>query len=80
MPDGHGNVNVVHGASEVDVNAAGYTVAEIQAGLRNVLNVDMDTPAYVNGRRVTDKSMKVEAGQCLEFLADSKPIRRSRKQ
>jgi hypothetical protein len=38
--------------SSGDVNAAGYTVAEIQAGLRDVLNVDMDTPAYVDGRRV----------------------------
>ncbi len=72
----NGNVNVIYGAHDVDVNAAGYTVAEIQASLRDVLNVDKDTPAYVDGRRVADKNQKVETGRRLEFLRDAKPIRR----
>jgi len=73
---GPGNVLVVHGAHMMDMHLAGYTVAEIQAGLRDVMKVDMDTPAYVDGRRVVDKGQKVEAGQRLEFLADMPPKRR----
>ena len=72
----NGNVSVVYGAYYVDRPLAGYTIAEIQVALRDEINVDMDTPAYVDGHRVADKDQKMEAGQSLEFCADPKPIRR----
>ncbi len=74
--NGNGNVSVVYGAYYNNVKLAGYTVAEIQAGLRDEIGVAMDTPACVDGRRVVDKNQKVEEGQCLEFSPDTKPIRR----
>ena len=72
----NGNVNVVYGAYDSDVPLAGYTIAQIQVVLRDEITVAMDTPAYVDGRRVVDKNQKVEAGQCLEFWPDAKPKRR----
>ena len=74
--NGNGNVSIIYGAYFNDMKLGGYTVAEIQAGLRDEIGVAMDTPAYVDGRRVVDKNQKVEEGQYLEFSPDTKPIRR----
>ena len=78
MAPGLGCVNVIHGPHGLTINVAGYTVAEVQLGLRDEMHLDVDTPAYVDGRRVEDKSQILEPGQRLEFLRDSPLFRRRR--
>lgn len=63
-------VNVVYGAHDMDLPLAGFTVEEIQFSLRDVLNVGMDVPAYIDGKRVGDKGLSVQAGQRIEFCSD----------
>ena len=45
-------------------------VEEIQFSLCNVLNVNMEASAYLDGQRIEDKGQKVEAGQRIEFLQE----------
>ncbi len=59
-----GMVNVVH---DLDMPLAGFTVAEIQFGLRDVLNVGMDALAFVGGR-LAPASYRLRPGQRLEFM------------
>ncbi len=40
-------INVVHAAHDLEMALAGFTVAEIQYALRDVLNVDMDAWALL---------------------------------
>ena len=63
---------------DLTINVAGYTVAEVQAEFRDEMHLGVDTPAYVDGRRVEDKSQILEPGQRLEFLRDSPLFRRRR--
>jgi hypothetical protein len=67
-----GKVNVVYGAHDIDMDLAGFSVEEIQFSLRDVLNVDMDAQAYVDGNLVENKgNFKLQSGQRLEFMKEA---------
>jgi hypothetical protein len=67
-----GKVNVVYGAHDLDMDLAGLSVAEIQLALRDVLNVDENVEAYVDGKMVENKgSFKLKKGQRLEFMKEA---------
>ena len=62
-------VNVVFGAHDLDMPLAGFTVEEIQYSLRNLLNVDMEADAYLDGHLVVDKDAVIlKSGARLEFM------------
>lgn len=64
-------VNVVYGAHDLDLPLEGLTVAEVQLTCRDILNVSMDCPAYLDGDRVQDKnSTVVNSGVRVEFMPD----------
>ena len=64
-------VNVVYGAYDLDLPLEGLTIAEVQLSCRDILNVSMDCPAYLNGNRVQDNdSTIVNVGDRLEFMRD----------
>lgn len=67
-----GNVNVVYGAYDLDMPLQGLTVEEIQCALKDVLNVDSNVEAYIDGNLVENKSaIKLGAGQRLEFMKEA---------
>lgn len=47
-----GTINVAHGAHDINMALAGFSVEEVQYSLRDVLNLDMTADAYVDGVRV----------------------------
>jgi hypothetical protein len=62
-------VNIVFGASDLDMDLEGFTVAEVQHSCRDILNVSMDCDAYLNGHLVVDKDAVVlKDGDRLEFM------------
>ena len=63
-----GPVNIVYGAHDLDMGLAGLTAEEIQYSLRDVLNVDMQAEAYLDGNLIEDKTITVAAAQRLEFM------------
>ena len=64
-------INVVHGAHDMDVELVGFTVAEIQNTLKDVLNTGDNVEAYVDGKLVEDKDVTLEEGQRLEFMKEA---------
>ena len=67
-----GQVNVVYGAHDLDMDLAGLTVEEIQLALKDVLNVEAGVEAYVDGKLIENKGdFKLKKGQRLEFMKEA---------
>lgn len=65
-----GKVSVVYGANDLELELAGQSVADVQAATADVLNLDKNAEAYVNGQQV-DGNYKLKAGDRLEFMKES---------
>jgi hypothetical protein len=65
-----GKVSVVYGANDLELELAGQSVADVQAATSDVLNLDKNAEAYVNGQQV-DGNYKLKAGDRLEFMKES---------
>lgn len=61
------NVNVSYGIHQITMPLSGLTVAEIQVGLGDVLNVGHEAEAYLNGKRVAGNAL-VCPDDWLEFM------------
>lgn len=66
-PESLSNVTVSYGIHRVSMPLAGLTVAEIQVGLGDVLNVGREVEAYLNGKRVAGHAL-VRPDDWLEFM------------
>lgn len=66
-----GKVNVVYGPHDIDMDLAGLSIEEVQLALRDVLSVEGDAEAYVDGSLVADKTFKLKSGQKLEFMKEA---------
>ena len=65
-------VNLVYGAHDLDVEVTGLTVAEVQLAYKDIINVEDDAEAYVNGKPVVDKnSISLNAGDRLQFMKEA---------
>lgn len=67
-----GQINLVYGAHDLNVDVVGLTVLEAQMGYKDVLSVEDDAEAYVNGKLVPDKAnFKLKEGDRLEFMKEA---------
>ena len=70
--DALGKNHIVHGANEVVLDMSGHSIGAIQESLADDLNVrDATIEAYVDGKLVEDKGLKLEKGQRLEFMKEA---------
>lgn len=65
-----GKVSVVYGANDLEMELGGHTVADVQASLADVLNLDKNAEAYVNGVQVNG-DYQLKAGDRLEFMKEA---------
>jgi hypothetical protein len=65
-----GKVSVVYGANDLEMELGGHTVADVQASLADVLNLDKNAEAYVNGLQVKG-DYQLKAGDRLEFMKEA---------
>jgi len=65
-----GKVSVVYGANDVEIELAGHKVTDVQVALSDVLNIDKNAEAYVNGVQVNGE-YQLKAGDRLEFMKEA---------
>lgn len=63
---------LVYGPNEIQQDLAGFTLAQIELAVAEVMNIEPGvTPVYVDGVRVDDRSnFVVQAGQRVEWMKD----------
>lgn len=67
-----GQINLVYGAHDLSVDVAGLTVLEAQMAFKDVLSVEDDAEAYVNGKLVPNKAdIRLQQGDRLEFMKEA---------
>jgi hypothetical protein len=65
-----GNVHIEHGANDMDMPVAGFSVAKVKRAVAETLNVANDAQAFVNGEKV-DSDYILKESDRLEFLKEA---------
>lgn len=63
-------VNVSYGIHKMTADAIGKTVADVRAGLAQVMNIPANAGAVIGGNRVTDDHV-IQKGQAVEFVKEA---------
>ena len=72
LDDSLGKVRLTYGAHDLQVEIEGLSVAEAQLAYKNILTVEDDAEAYLNGKLVTSKSStRLQKGDRLEFMKEA---------
>jgi hypothetical protein len=64
-----GTITVAYGAHDLELDLAGYTVEEVQASLRDFLNIGMEAEGYVDGRPALP-TYRLQQSNRLEFVKE----------
>jgi hypothetical protein len=63
-------VSVSYGIHKMTADAIGKTVADVRAGLSQVMNIPANAGAVINGQRVTDDHT-IKKGEAVEFVKEA---------
>jgi hypothetical protein len=64
------NVHIEHGANDIDMAVAGFSVSKIKRAVAQTLNIPSDAIAFVNGEKVSEDYI-LQGKDRLEFLKES---------
>jgi len=71
--------HIVCGANNVDLDVAGYSVAEVEEALAEVLNLETDAVVIVDGEIVEDKNATIlQPGQRVELVRPKQTKKKAR--
>lgn len=72
LDDSLGKVRLTYGAHDLQVEIEGLSVAEAQLAYKDILTVEDDAEAYLNGKLVTNKTtQRLQKGDRLEFMKEA---------
>lgn len=70
MATSNPGVEVKYGVHRMVADAIGKTVADVKAGLKDVMNIPANAVAVIAGQKVTDDH-KITAGEKVEFVKEA---------
>lgn len=63
-----GSVRIRYGSHELDWDVQSLTVEQVQLAFQDVLNLSAAPEAYLNGRMVKDRTVRLRFGDRLDFI------------